>query len=189
MDSPLHLKEYEIALLELKLLKINPDSIHIPGYIRRSGWMPAYIERERTRRLKNRKFLLRRIAYLKKQHFIERVEEHGRVLYKLTAKGEYELLRLQFILHMLAQRQKPWNGKYYMLVFDIPEEMRKYRDFFRKLLKRNGFQMLQLSVWMTRYNPRPTLDALLKYLKLTPYFEVLEIDCRVCSVRLRKKIR
>lgn len=189
MSFQLELKEFQIALLELQALKMNPDSIHIPGYVRRGGWAGVYAERERRRLIKNRQYLLRRLAYLRAQHYVERVKEHEKTLYRLTAKGEYELLRLQFALHMHAQRKKSWNGKYYMVVFDIPEEMRKYRDFFRKLLKKNGFQMLQLSVWMIRYNPRPALDALLKYLKLTPYFEVIEIDCGVCSVRLRKKIR
>ena len=115
--------------------------------------------------------------------------EGEKVLYELTAKGKYELLRLEFVLHMHAVRQKSWNRKFYMVVFDIPEEKKKYRDFIRNLLKRNGFQMMQLSVWMTRHDPRPVLATLLKYLHLEQYCEILEIDCKTCSKQLHRKIR
>ena len=192
MSFRLELKGFQIALLELKAANLKDSSIHVPSHVRWSmgGFGPtAYLKKERSRREKQYQRLERYVRYLKEQHYIERVKEGERILYALTSKGQFELLRLQFMIQMREACSKPWNGKFYLVVFDIPEEKKKYRDFFRKLLKANGFRMLQLSVWMTRYNPRPPIDALLKYLKLTSYFEIMEIDYKACSVGLRRKIR
>lgn len=189
MSTPLELKEFQIALLELQALKLDADSIHIPGYVRRGGWIDPYLERERTRRKRKKKWLSRRIDYLKRQHYIESVKAGEERLYRLTAKGKYEILRLQFALHMQAERRKKWDGNFYLIVWDIPEMMKKYRDFFRKLLKRNGFTMLQQSVWMTRVNPRPAIKPLLEYLSLEKYFEIIKISCKECSPRVRRKVR
>jgi len=164
----------------------------VPSHVRWSmgGFGPtAYIERERRRRKKEYQRLKRYIAYLKEAHYLERVKEGEQTLYRLTSKGQFELLRLAFLLHMQEERSKPWNGKSHLIVFDIPEEKRIYRDFFRKLLKASGFRMLQFSVWMTRHNPHPSIDGLIKHLKLTPYFEIVEINCNACSIRLQKLIR
>lgn len=189
MTYRLQLKEFQIALLELKEASIDPDSIHIPGHLRRSGWAPVYVESERKRKKRKKEWLMRRIEYLRRQHYIELVKEKEERLYRLTAKGKYEILRLQFVFQMRAAQEKPWDRNFYLVVFDIPESMKKYRDFFRVLLKNNGFRMLQRSVWMARYNPRPAIDELLKYLELEKYFELMKISCVDCSGRLQRKIR
>lgn len=189
MNVQLRLKEYEILLLEISAKNIDLDSIHVPGYIRRSGWTAPYLESARKRKKWEQRRLYRRIAYLKRKHYLELQQENEKRLWKLTAKAKYEILRLRFALHMFAQRKKKWTGNFYIIVFDIPESKRMFRDFFRKLLKQHGFQMLQLSVWMTRYDPRPVIANLLEYLELEPYFEIMEIPCNNCSRRLRHKIR
>ena len=188
MNLQLKLKEWQIVLLQWELANKEAEDVHVSAMRSfRSG--EAYVEREWYRIRKERAMLRRRIAYLKRRHYLDRVQEGERILYKLTSKGKYEILRLQFVLHMKVQRNKKWNRRFYLAIFDIPEEKKKYRDFFRKLLKQNGFRMLQQSVWMTRYNPRPPIDALLYYLKLAQYFELMELNCEQCNPRLIKKIR
>ena len=192
MNARLQLKQFQIMLLELYAENKDFDSVHVPSHIRWSrggrGAIP-YIENQRKRQQWERKQLYRRIAYLKRQHYLERVKEGEEILYKLTTKAKYEILRLNFILHMRAQRKQKWDGKFYLVVFDVPEEKKRYRDLFRRLLHAGNFKMLQLSAWMTRHNPRPAIDELLKYLKLEKYFEIMVIPCGNCSTRLQKKIR
>ena len=191
MSLRLELKEFQIALLELKAANMDPDSVHIPGYVRRGQsrlGIGGYREQERRRIIRDREWLLKRLEYLKRQHYIELVKEEEKQFYQLTAKGQYEILRLQFVSHMWAQRSKKWNGNFYLAIFDVPETKRLYRDFFRKLLKRNGFVQLQRSVWMSRYNPYPDIELLLKYLDLEKYFEIMEIHCSKCSKRVAKKV-
>lgn len=192
MSARLKLQKFQIALLELYATTKDFETVHVPAHVRRSlaGMGPSpYIERTRKQQKWERNKFYRRIDYLKRQHYLEKVKEGEEILYRLTSKAKYEILRLQFTLHMRAQKMKAWDKHFYLIVFDVPEEKKKYRDFFRKLLKRNGFKMLQLSVWMTRYDPRPVIDELLKYLGLEKYFELMKISCVECSVKLQRQIR
>lgn len=188
MNKSLGLLEFQIALLELQAVNMNPDSIHLPGYVRRGGWAGAYMERERVRRVRNREWLRRRIKHLKKQHYIEGIKEGERQLLRLTAKGQYEVLRLQFMIQMHSQRQKKGDGTFWLAMYDLPESKRAHRSFFRKLLKQSGFAMLQRSIWVSRHNPRPAIDNLLKYLGIAKYFELLEVECKKCSPHFQRRV-
>lgn len=53
-----------------------------------------------------------------------------------------------------------WNGIWYMLVFDVPEKERHYRDTLRGFLKRLRMGCLQRSVWVTPHDIRPEYDDL-----------------------------
>ena len=55
-----------------------------------------------------------------------------------------------------------WNGIWYMLIFDVPEAERHYRDSLRKFLKQLRMGWLQKSVWITPRDIRPEYDDLEK---------------------------
>lgn len=55
-----------------------------------------------------------------------------------------------------------WNGIWYMLIFDVPESERHYRDTLRKFLKQLRMGWLQKSVWITPRDIRPEYDDLEK---------------------------
>jgi phenylacetic acid degradation operon negative regulatory protein len=44
---------------------------------------------------------------------------------------------------------KRWNKWWYILMFDVPESQRSYRDTLRSFLKKKRFGCLQKSVWVT----------------------------------------
>src|SRR3989338_541412 len=118
MRARLKLKQFQITLLELYAANKDFDSVYVPRHIRWSlaGMGPTpYTENQRKRQRRERKQLYRRIAYLKRQHYLERVQEGEVILYKLTSKAKYEILRLNFILHMREQRRKKWDGKFYLV--------------------------------------------------------------------------
>lgn len=43
---------------------------------------------------------------------------------------------------------RAWDGKWRIVIFDVPEEYSSLRDKVRAILKRAGFQQLQQSVWI-----------------------------------------
>src|SRR3989344_2297817 len=45
-----------------------------------------------------------------------------------------------------------WDGKWRILIFDVPEKIRGKRDFLRRELIDFGFYPLQKSVWVYPYN-------------------------------------
>lgn len=55
---------------------------------------------------------------------------------------------------------KKWNRWWYILMFDVPERDRAYRDTLRAFLKRERFGCLQRSVWVTPRDVRPEYDDL-----------------------------
>lgn len=51
--------------------------------------------------------------------------------------------------------ERKWSGVWYMLVYDIPEVDRKYRDMLRKFLKSQRMGCFQKSIWISARDIRP----------------------------------
>ena len=79
---------------------------------------------------------------------------------ELTKKGEIELELLE-IKDWKVDKPKKWDGRWRMLIFDIPETKRPLRDKVRRTLFSIGFSRLQDSVWVYPY-PCEDLVNLLK---------------------------
>ncbi|MBI5004024.1 CRISPR-associated endonuclease Cas2 [Candidatus Kaiserbacteria bacterium] len=79
---------------------------------------------------------------------------------KLTSKGEAVLRRLE-ARDFASQAPKRWDGKWRVLIFDIPEYRKGLRDKVRRALRSIGFVRLQNSVWAYPYDCED-LIALLK---------------------------
>ncbi|MBI3384940.1 hypothetical protein HY030_01970 [Candidatus Gottesmanbacteria bacterium] len=66
---------------------------------------------------------------------------------KLTVKGQEKIL--QFELNSLEIKiPKIWDGKWRMVFFDIPERLKKQRNFICKKLKEMNFYSMQESVFI-----------------------------------------
>jgi phenylacetic acid degradation operon negative regulatory protein len=91
--------------------------------------------------------LFRQIALLEKQRFIER--KSGTLdarVYRLTAQGR---------LHALGGRDptvqwsRTWDGRWRLVLFDLPATQNSQRVRLRRYLRDRGFGYLQNSVWIT----------------------------------------
>lgn len=69
----------------------------------------------------------------------------------LTAEGEK---RLRTILPEY-KRPRPWDGKLWLIAYDISNKKRRTRDKLRKWLIEVGCRMLQESVWLSIKDPTP----------------------------------
>lgn len=69
----------------------------------------------------------------------------------LTAKGEAKLRQLELEEHGF-NKPKTWDGKWRLLVFDIPENRRNTRAKVRNTLNAIGFKRMQDSVWIYPYD-------------------------------------
>lgn len=77
---------------------------------------------------------------------------------RITAAGERKLRVLTLDAPLRPLR---WDGKWRILIFDIPNERKGLRDKVRQQLMGIGFVMVQRSVWVYPYNCED-LVALLK---------------------------
>ena len=70
---------------------------------------------------------------------------------RITSKGQRILTQLGAGLSLVAQHKR-WDGKWRMVIFDVPESKRRVRDRVRFLLVAIGFLRLQNSVWVYPYD-------------------------------------
>lgn len=80
--------------------------------------------------------------------------------YELTSTGKDKLRMWEFNDFRL-KRPKRWDGKWRVIIFDIPDKKRKIRDRIRYLFKSAGLYLLQESVWVYPYDCEDII-ALLK---------------------------
>ena len=73
-------------------------------------------------------------------------EKDGNISLLLTREGKTKLLKYQ--IDSMQIKDQKWDGKWRIVIFDIPEEQKKERDAFRFRLKRLGFHELQRSVFV-----------------------------------------
>jgi len=71
--------------------------------------------------------------------------------YELTDEGGMKLRQLELQGYKLI-RPKKWDGKWRVVIFDIPEKKRKVRDRIRNLFTSAGLYRLQDSVWVYPYD-------------------------------------
>jgi len=66
----------------------------------------------------------------------------------------------------MDKRKLPWDGKWRIIIFDVPEISRKDRDFLRNQLRWLGFMELQKSVWIFPYEIKSELKEFIKLCRL-----------------------
>ena len=70
---------------------------------------------------------------------------------KLTPKGEIRLTMFE-MKDWEKSKPKKWDGKWRVLIFDIPEKRKGLREKVRNTLLSIGFSRLQDSVWLYPYD-------------------------------------
>lgn len=78
------------------------------------------------------------------------VEYQGKFL-RLTEEG-VKKLRLLELQNFKLSKPRRWDGKWRVLIFDIPERRRGTREKVRRTLISAGFMRLQDSVWVYPYD-------------------------------------
>lgn len=91
------------------------------------------VVRTALHRLKNRKLI-----------YCER--QNNQILFALTEAGKKAAENIKSKLE--KTKPKKWDGKWRVIVFDIPEKLRGKRDILRKELNNFYFMQLQKSVWV-----------------------------------------
>ena len=103
---------------------------------------------------------------LKKQGLIE-IKKQGQQIYiNLTEEGKKKASFLQ-INDLRINQPKRWDRKWRLVIFDIAQLKKVYREAFRGKLKELGFSQLQKSVWIHPYDCVSEIDVLKEFFGLT----------------------
>ncbi len=115
--------------------------------------LAAYMRKKRFQR----SLFLKDLRRLQERKLIDFREEAGGILkITLTRRGQEVILRYNFE-ELKIKRPRHWDGKWRLVIFDIPESHKRAREALRWKLKQLGFYPLQKSVFI---HPFPCEDEI-----------------------------
>lgn len=131
---------------------------------------PIYQKYHKT--LNSRKFS-RLIYYLKKNNFIKVKTLQGKEGIIITRKGFSKVLQASF---KMQDKKKRDDGKWIMLIFDLPRRHEKARRLLRSLLENLGYRLLQHSVWVCPFDVLEKTEILLQKYSLDQHIKIFLIE-------------
>ncbi|MBI4185692.1 CRISPR-associated endonuclease Cas2 [Candidatus Berkelbacteria bacterium] len=121
------------------------------------------------------------LARLKYRRYIE--ERDGVIT--LTPKGQQRAKSLK-LQSLVLDTTQPWDGRWRLVIWDVPEVRRRERDLVRQILKKLGFVRIQRSIWVSPHPCRDEIAFLREELGLHVGLVYLESDFIEDQGRLRR---
>ena len=116
------------------------------------------------------KKIIRVFRNLERNKIVYLEEKNGEVYVHLKSGFTPIILKysLQPLLE-LKQKKKKWNGKWFLVAFDVPEKERNKRIYLRKYLKYIGFYPYQQSVYIFPYECEKEIGLIKKIVEGAKY--------------------
>ena len=92
----------------------------------------------------------------------------GTVEMLINKKGKQILLKYK-LDEIKIKTPKKWDGKWRIIIFDIPEKMKEARNAFRFHLKKLGFYSFQKSAFILPYHCEEEIEFLIEFYNLKQY--------------------
>lgn len=103
---------------------------------------------------------------LKKQGLIEIQKKNNQIYIYLTEKGKKKADWMQ-INDLKIRKPKTWDRKWRIIIFDIAELKKIYREALRGKLKELGIYPVQKSVWICPFDCRAEIELLKDFFGLS----------------------
>ena len=110
---------------------------------------------------------------LRRKRLIEMIEINGEIKMVLNENGKKRVVKYE-LEDMTIPKPKNWDGKWRLIIFDIPEKFHRERRALRIKLDELGFYPLQKSVWLYPYECRDEIDFIVEFFKISPYIRIVE---------------
>lgn len=107
---------------------------------------------------------------LRERGLIEFISDE-KLAYRLTDKGKDKAL-----WEKMKYDDEKWDGRWRLVIWDIPEKRRVARDLLRFKLKQLGFTKWQKSVWASKINCTKLLRNFIKQVGIDDWVMVVESD-------------
>lgn len=122
----------------------------------------------------NKRDLGRIIKRLEKQEMISFREDGDQMSIEITEKGKKRLLEYDF--ENIELKAKKRDGKWRLIMFDIPNDKKSSRDSFRRKLLQLGCIRLQESIFVCAYPCKEEVDFLCHLLGISDYVTLVSLD-------------
>jgi len=119
-------------------------------------------------------YLKQTLKRLEQQKLVEIDEEEGIKVVKITRAGRQKILR--FALNELAiEKPKYWDGRWYLVSYDVPEDFKFKRMILAEYLRAWGFYPLHQSVFLHAYPCEEQVEFLREYLGVGEYVRIFTV--------------
>ncbi|OGI66286.1 hypothetical protein A3A95_01875 [Candidatus Nomurabacteria bacterium RIFCSPLOWO2_01_FULL_39_18] len=126
------------------------------------------------------------INSVKRQKLIEYiVDRDGKTIVKITTKGKTRLRAFDIEL-IEIKTQKKWDGKWRLVMFDIPMRFTKGREALRYHLKKLNFFQFQKSAWIYPYPCEDEIIFIADFFGVGKYVEVLSVESILRDEKIKK---
>jgi len=161
--------KYYIKKPKSEIAKDIISWIALTGMVWFAGSSPYFVWKLTNSIQKFRKYKRRKIidafSRLKKQGCIKIEKKNHQIYISLTEKGKRMANWMQ-IDSLKIKKPKKWDGKWRIVIFDISNLKKIYREAFRGKLKELGFVQLQKSVWIHPFDCFDEIELLRSFFGL-----------------------
>lgn len=113
------------------------------------------------------------VYHLKRNNYIKVKNLNNKKAIIITKKG---LSRVSNISFKLQKKEKRADGKWIMIIFDIPQNHRKARALLRSILKNLDYKIFQQSVWITPFDVLEETEKLFQEFSLDKYVKIFIVE-------------
>ena len=110
------------------------------------------------------------VSRMMKQGLLQSERKGNKSYYKLTERGVSRVDEAARRIYKLDPHE--WDGKWRVVMYNIPEEKRQVRDDFRKELQWSGFGNLSNGCWISPNNFEKEIHLLISKYKIEEYVQL-----------------
>lgn len=111
---------------------------------------------------------------MEKKEILEILEEDDQVFVKIKDKVNPTITKYSIkALLDFKKKEKKWQGKWFMVFFDVPEIQRNKRDYLRDFLTKIGFYRFQKSVYVFPYECEKEILLIKKIVEGAKYIKYI----------------
>lgn len=133
--------------------------------------------RENTRADIGEDSIWKSLLHLEKKDVIDLVERGDKAYVYLKDTGNFTITEYSIkTLLDFKKKNKQWNGKWFLVFFDVPEIQRKKRDILRKYLLKIGFYRYQKSIYLFPYECEQEISLIKKMVEGAKYMKYVIAD-------------
>ncbi len=116
----------------------------------------------------------RSLKSLERKEIIDLEEKGNEVFVRLKDKNNLTVIKYSTkALLDFKRKEKNWNGKWFLVFFDVPEIQRNKRNYLRKFLVDIGFHQYQKSIYIFPYECEKEIALIKKIVEGAKYMKYI----------------
>lgn len=101
-------------------------------------------------------------------------EKEDKIFVHIKENGKSTITKCSIKLLLdFKKKEKKWDGKWFLVFFDVPEKQRVKRDYLRKFLLKFGFYPYQKSVYIFPYECEREISLIKKIVEGAKYMKYI----------------